>query len=274
MKKIAITGASGFLGTELVKKLKKDKNLVLKIPDPSDMEFLFDLNKLKSFVEGCDIVYHLAGIKDSNDSNLFKVNVNGTKNLLEAVRLASPKSHFIFSSSFAVYKIPEISEVVDEKFPLNPRNKYGSTKLLAEEVIKSYSDLYKIKSTILRISNIYGVIYDFIHKIKNGEKIKIEGDGNQTRDFVFITDVVKAFVLADKSKQKFGIYNISSGEETSIKDMVSLIEKIINKKAKISFVPENNQGGYWKGDYSLARKIFGWKPEITLIKGISKIVKI
>ena len=105
MKKVAITGASGFLGSELVKELKKDKDVILKIPDPLDMEFLFNLEALKKFVEGCDTVYHLAGIKDSSDPNLYKVNVTGTKNLLEAIRLSAPKSHFIFSSSFESYNL-------------------------------------------------------------------------------------------------------------------------------------------------------------------------
>lgn len=273
MKKVAITGASGFLGTELVKELKKDKNLILKIPDPQDMKFLFDLNKLKSFVDGCDVVYHLAGIKDSNNPNLFDVNVTGTKNLLEATKLVAPSAHFIFSSSFAVYKIPEVGEIIDEKFPTNPRNEYGVTKLKAEEEIKHYSETYGIKSTILRISNIYGVIYDFVKKIENGEEIKIEGSGDQTRDFVFITDVVKAFTLASKDKKQLGIYNICFGEEISINNLISLIEKITKKKAKISFAPENNQGGYWKGNFSQAAKSFGWKPEITLENGISKIIK-
>lgn len=271
MKKIAITGASGFIGTELVQEFKKDKNLFLRVLDPLDMKSLFDLQSLKNFVEGCDVVYHLAGLKDSNDLNLHRVNVTGTKNLLEAVRQTAPKTHLVFSSSFAVYKTPDIGEVVDEKFPTNPRNKYGATKLLAEESIKFYSNVYKIKSTILRISNIYGVIYDFVRKIKNGEEIKIESDGGQTRDFIYISDVIRAFILACKDDRSCGIYNICSGTEISIKNLIFLIENVTNKKAVISSVSETNQDGYWRGDFTLAKKSFGWEPKVALKDGISKI---
>ena len=79
--------------------------------------------------------------------------------------------------------------------------------------------------------------------------------------------------MACKDKQQCAIYNICTGEEISIKNLITLIEKITNKKAKIFFAPENNQGGYWKGDYALAQRNLGWKSEVILEEGISKIIK-
>lgn len=280
MLKIRITGGSGFLGTLLVKKLKDKLTNDIRIIDVQN-DPLFNSKILKDFVTGADIVYHLAGIKDSKNPDLARVNVQGTKNLLEAVREFAPKSHFVFTSSFAVYKIPKSGQIISENSPTLPRNEYGKSKLTAEKYIREYSDKFSIKSTIFRMSNIYGigdsfgrnsVVSDFINKIRNDEMINVDGNGSQTRDFIYVDDVVSALLKVQASLTTFNIFNIASGEEVSISELLGKIEKIINKKASIKFTPVGDQGGFWKGDFSLAKKLLSWNPSVNLDEGLRRIV--
>src|SRR3989344_1856208 len=280
MLKIGITGGSGFLGSLLSKRLNDaemyDVKTVDVVGDP-----LFDPTILKEFVTGADVVYHLAGIKDSKNPDLVRVNVQGTKNLLEMIRKFAPKSHFVFASSFAVYKIPKFGQIISENFSTLPRNEYGKSKLEAEKYIREYSNKFNIKSTILRMSNVYGpgdsfgrnsVVSDFIDKIRKGETICIDGDGSQTRDFIFVDDVVSALIKVKSDPNHFNILNIASGEEISISKLVSIVEKIVNKKAIVKFNPVGSQGGFWKGDPRLAMKLLSWSPSISLEDGVRSII--
>lgn len=280
MLKIGVTGGSGFLGSLLSKRLKDagiyDVKIIDVVGDP-----LFDPAILKEFVTDADVIYHLAGIKDSKNPDLVRVNVQGTKNLLEVIRKFAPKSHFVFASSFAVYKIPNSGQIVSENFPTEPRNEYGKSKLEAEKIVREYSNKFNIKSTIFRMSNIYGpgdsfgrnsVISDFIDKVRKGETLNIDGDGSQTRDFIFLDDVVSALLKVQADLNSFNIFNIASGEEVSISKLVSTIEKTINRKANIKFSPVGSQGGFWKGDARLAKKLLLWTPSVFLEDGIRRII--
>lgn len=282
MIKIGVTGGSGFLGSLLSKKLNDagmyDVKIIDVVGDP-----LFDPTILKEFVTGAEVIYHLAGIKDSKNPDLVRVNVQGTKNLLEVIRKIAPKCHFVFASSFAVYKIPKFGQIVSENFPTEPRNEYGKSKLEAEWMVAEYSNKFSIKSTILRMSNVYGpgdsfgrnsVVSDFINKIKNNETVTIEGDGDQTRDFIFIDDVVNALIVARKQQDIFNIFNISSGEEVSIRDLVSTIEKISGHKANIKMVSSDDQVGFWKGSSDRANKLLSWNSKISLQDGVGSMVNL
>lgn len=280
MLKIGITGGSGFLGSLLSKRLREDGINDIKIIDVVG-DPLFNSKVLSEFVTGVDVVYHLAGIKDSKNPDLERVNVQGTKNLLEMIRKFAPNSHFVFASSFAVYKIPESGEIISENFATVPRNEYGKSKLEAEKYIQEYSSKFNIKSTILRMSNVYGpgdsfgrnsVVSDFIDKIRKGEAICIDGDGSQTRDFIFVDDVVSALIKVKSDPNHFNILNIASGEEISISKLVSVVEKIVNKKAIVKFNPVGSQGGFWKGDPRLAMKLLSWSPSISLEDGVRRII--
>lgn len=279
--KILVTGSSGFLGSNLISRLKKSEYKVINYDLHSyPLEKLSNIKLLMEKIKGIDAVYHLAGIKDSTSSELYRVNILETRNLINAIRLYAPKAHLIFTSTFAVYKIPSRGQMVDEDFPIVPRNEYGRSKLKAEKEIENISKKFGVRSTILRISNIYGpskvlvknsVIADFIDKIMKNEEIEIEGNGRQTRDFIFVDDVVSALVCALSTDKSFGVYNIASGEEVSIIELVSKIEKIFGKKAKVTFIIQNNQSGFWRGSIESAEKHLSWKPKIFLEDGLVKI---
>lgn len=280
MQKIIITGAKGFLGRALIKKLESKKNLKIVGLDIENNP-LFNISVLEKTLSGANIVYHFAGIKDPNNSDVFKVNVEGTKNLLDSIAKISPNAQLIFASTFAVYKLPGKKQVVSENFGLSPRNKYGESKLKAEKLIKEYSKKFGIKSSILRISNIYGVdepaiggsaVYYFAKNIKKKQKINLEGSGQQTRDFIYVDDVILAMIKAQNQNEKFEIYNICTGNDISILKLISLIENASGIKAKVEFTELGSQGGFWKGSNKLAVKKLDWSPKISIDEGIAKIL--
>lgn len=279
MVRIAVTGATGFLGKSLVLELKKEQGIDLKLFDRNKYS-LFSLPSLDSFVEGSDIVYHLAGINDPSNTEIYKVNVIGTINLLESIRKSCPNSRLIFASSFAVYKTPSKRECIDEKYPTIPRNYYGFTKLLAEEVINFYYRTYKIKSTILRFSNIYGkgmpsnkhsVISNLNFALNNKSIFKVANKGVQTRDFLYIDDAISALIKAKELDLDYGIYNVCSGREVSINKLISLFEKSSNKRVKVKYNYSNFNQGFWKGNNKQFTKACHWGPETVIEKGIKNL---
>lgn len=286
MKKILITGSQGFLGKKLVYKLKEKKHIVylydIKLNPKHNLEENSTLSKL---IDKVDVVYHLAAINTPRDDRIVKVNVLGTLNVLKLVDKSPKKQKLIFPSSFAVYKTPRRNQLVSESHPTVPRNEYGLTKLMGEEIVKYYIHNKSIEGLILRMANIYGhgdvvnrsSIAGFIDNIKKGNKITIYGSGRQTRDFVYVDDVVDALVaaLTYKPSIKNHTINICSGKSTSINKSVQIIGEILGKKVKITYKNENySGGGYWKGDNRVAKKLLNWQPKVSFREGIVRIVNL
>lgn len=280
MKKVVITGAGGFVGGKLAARLEAEKNIEVEIFDPK-INSLFIPGTLRNMVSKAEAVYHLAAVNDPKGHGILKTNIFGTWGILEAVRRYSPKSSFIFASSFAVYKEPKSRVIINESYATIPRNIYGLTKLIGEKLCLFYSKIFSIKITIMRISNIYGptmlpfkhsVVATFIEKIRTGKNIEVSGNGEQTRDFIYINDVIEALVLANSIKDRFIILNLCSGEETSINKLIRLISDRLHKKPKVSYKHLFDNGGLWKGDNSKARRKLGWVPKVGLEKGLEKIL--
>lgn len=237
---------------------------------------------LKS-IEGSDVVFHLAGISDSQDPGLMKVNVIYTDAIMAAVNKAASRPKIVFPSSFAVYRAPRKGEIIDEYFETFPRNKYGVSKLMAEELIQFYARAHRIPSVILRLANVYGsgiqpfkhsVVATFLHQVKNGMAITIAGDGLQTRDFIAVDDVVEAMYLAARTPLPQGsVLNICSGQETSINELAELISRLTNREAKVEYQTENDSGsGFWRGDNLQAKSLLRWKPKASLESGLREMV--
>lgn len=280
MIKVAITGSSGFVGRRLVAKLRENRDTELVIFD-SKRNSLLRPKTLQELVERTNVVYHLAAVNDSKKPGILKTNILGTLGLLEAVRKWAYSSGIVFASSFAVYKTPLRGGVIDERCAIFPRNIYGFTKLIGEKLCYLYSKLFGVKVIIVRISNIYGpgmppfkhsVISTFIERIKSGKSIEISGDGEQTRDFIYLDDVVEALILASSIKDQFCILNICSGEETSINKLAKLISTKLCKKTNLSYRYSLSIDGRWKGSNLKARKKLGWIPKISLEKGLEKML--
>ena len=259
---IGITGGSGFLGQVVIKKLKDGKI------DFSLLESDITNSDLKNFVQRNDTIIHLAGINRGEENEIYKVNVKGTARLLKACGNFSKDAKIVFASSFQVY--------LKESF-------YGKTKKLAEEEIEELVNKSNLKGTILRISNIYGpkgkpfynsAIATFIYQMKNGEKVLINGDGTQKRDFIFVDDVVEAFIKALRFKQTkpLEIFDICSGEETSLNDILKILKRVSGGKIEV-FYKESKKEKDWptKGiTFLKARKLLDWKPTTNIDKGLLK----
>lgn len=280
---IAVTGAGGFIGSHLLQELKR-KDFSITIFD-HQKHSLFKPKILKKFVEDKDIIFHLAGANRDINSNLVKVNTLGTLGLLEAIReYGSPGLKLFFTSSFQVYPQLTQKKLIDENCKLEPISVYGFSKKFAEELIEFYSLNYGLKSIIFRLSNVYGpgcrpfynsVIATFSHQIANEEELVVSGTGKQVRDFVYVKDVVSAYLKAiDFNPQPVEIFNICSGTPTSLNKIINTLEEVSPKKIKVEYNRfKQEKLTYTLGDNKMAKKILGWQPETSMKKGLSETLK-
>ena len=232
-----------------------------------------------------DYIVHLAaesGVDTSvkNPEKSFKINVTGTFNYLNAARINNIKG-FIFPSSGAVFG--DVKPPIDETLARNPISPYGSGKLSGETFCETFSKVFKLNTTILRFSNAYGrfsthktsVIAKFIQNILNNKSVTVNGDGEHTRDFIFVDDICSAIYKSLKNSKKLQIYNVSTGKETSINKLISLIKKIISKynKYAIKVKYSKERVGDMKRSFAKSNKIkkeLNWNLKTDLKNGLMK----
>ena len=248
-----------------------------------------DIKNTKSaniITKNIDYVVHLAAesgvdVSVTNPSKSFKNNVIGAFNYLDACRMNNVK-RFIFASSGAVFgeqKPPLKEDMI--KSPISP---YGSSKLTVETYAETFTKVFDLKATVLRFSNAYGrysqhknsVISKFIKLANMNEKLTINGDGNHTRDFIHVNDIVSAIYLSFKDKNDFSVYHVSTGIETSLKELIRLFRNCY-EKYNISIKIENTKAriGDMKKNYSSSLKIkksLGWSCDTKLKEGINDTI--
>lgn len=299
--KIIITGGAGFIGSNIVDRMLNIGHEVAIIDNLStgkntninrDAGF-FNIDILnsemleKAFYEfKPEICIHHAAQTDVQMSIKhpnFDCNVNilGSINILNSC-IKNDVRKIIYSSSAAVYGTPKFLPI-DEKHPLNPISFYGLSKLTPENYIKIYSELYGLKYTILRYSNVYGirqnckgeggVVAIFFNSLINKKNPIIFGDGNQTRDFIYVKDVAEANVAA-LTYGDSSIVNISTNTMISINKLLNKISKIIGEHLKEEYKEEK------KGDIkhsclnnSLAKEVLNWEPKYSLEMGLNESYK-
>lgn len=270
MTKIAITGASGFIGQRVLKQLEKKEGVALRTLD-RDKHNLLDQETLKDFVKGQDVIIHLAGVNRTTNYELIQTNTLGTLSILEAMVKYVPKARLVFASTFQVY--------------LN-QSLYGLSKKFAEELVKLYGLNHKLKSTILRLSNVYGpcgkpfynsVVATLAHLIKQGEPLKINGDGSQERDYVYVEDVADAFVTSALSEQEevTETLDICTDQSTSLNEIIETIREVSGKKVEVVYNEAAKDVPWPTKDknFDKAKKFLGWEPKTTLKEGLSQIFK-
>ena len=303
--KILVTGGAGFIGSHLVAKLAQQGYSVrvldnLSTGKLSNIERLLkegsvdftkgdikDASTVKAAVSSVDVVYHLAAqisvpLSILNPKLNHEVNVVGTSNLLSASKNAGV-GRFVFVSSCAVYGEP-IYLPIDETHPTNPISPYAESKLISEQECIKLSKKHEIEAAVVRFFNVYGprqglneysgVITKFIEKIKKKLPLTIFGDGQQTRDFVFVQDITNALLLASKSKDANGqIFNIGTGKATTIKSLAETLLALTDSKVKLKFAPERSGDiKYSYANISKANKILGYKPEFHLSEGLKALL--
>lgn len=276
--KILVTGGAGFIGSYLVDALIKENNEVVVLDNLSTgkKEHLKNVELVKGDVteqrsvakaiEGCEAVFHLAAQSDAriNDSDIdFKVNFLGSKNVFDAAKKRGAK--IIFASSAAVYG--NLS-VCPENAACKPISSYGKTKLKAEKLLSE-------KDFIVRMFNVYGprghgVVNRFCSAIPFFKDIEVYGNGLQTRDFIYVSDAVKALMLGLKYS---GIYNVGTGKEISLLRVIDIISSLTTTKAHVRFKSENESDiRRSKSDIIKISKELKWKPRISIEDGIDMLL--
>ena len=236
--KVMVTGSSGFIGKHIVDDLKFCGHQVVEV----DIDTGIDLMSLtNNDFKDIDAVIHLTAYSliesRKNPAEAFSTNVVGLMPILELCVDNDVK--LIMSSASSVYGVPEHLPV-NESHPKNPVSIYGVTKLAMENVVEIYHKTRGLEYIIFRFTNAYGpgqvdgIIPTSIDKIKNNSPITLTGIGTQTRDFVFIDDVVH-FVVRGLEKDKTGIFNIGSGIETSMIDLVHTIGELVDNKPVVLY---------------------------------------
>ena len=280
---VIVLGGSGFIGKALVTKLKENKigskYMVRHKKDLKKNSFFGNITKenfLKGKVSDNDIIINLVGQTSKNTSNLYDQNVKGTLNLLNSIK-SKKNVKVIFASSTTIYE--DRKKVAKESDKIKPITEYQISKTIAENIYQIYSETHGIDVTILRFSNIYGpnkktgIIANCL-KSNIQNPITIDHNGNQNRDFLFIDDAVQGIINSIKTPLKgFNILNISSGKSTKIKEILSMIENITNKKIPVRFSSEKIDKKNLTATNSKSKKLIKFKPKIVLKEGLKITVK-
>lgn len=294
-----ITGAAGFLGSALSNRLAAGGDVVIGMDDLStgdekklrpEVQFVRgDVNdrpKLWSLLQDVDCVYHLAAKVIVPESILYPreyntVNVGGTVTLMEAMRDVGVK-RVVFISSGTVYGNQPVQPVAEDAIP-NPRSPYAVSKIAAEYYVRSIGTLWGIETVCLRVFNAYGpgqqvppvhtpVIPNFLRQAWENGTIVIHGDGNQTRDYVYVDDVVTAMMTAASAQNVDKmLINIGSGSETSVRELAHLAVEITGGHPEVVFNPRN-EGGISRlcADITLAKEFLGYEPSVSLEEGLTR----
>jgi UDP-glucose 4-epimerase len=292
-----ITGAAGFLGSALANRLAREGHQVrglddLSTGDPQSLspDVLFtrgDVNdrpKLWTLLQEVDCVYHLAARVLVAESVLYPreynaVNVGGTVSLMEAMRDVGVR-RVVLVSSGAVYG-DQGKQPLDEGAPPDPHSPYAVSKLSAEFYVRTIGDLWAIETVSLRVFNAYGpgqnlpashppVIPNFLRQAVRGGTLVVHSDGNQTRDYVFVEDVVNAMVAAATAREVNRlVINVGSGQETSVREVANQVLSVTNSNAEVIYNPRTDPGvSRMCANISLARERLGYQPRIPLAEGL------
>lgn len=292
---IAITGINGFIGQNLARKLQEKNHKVIGIGKDKESKVsnvsyfngdILDKKFLENVLQNSDAVVHLAAITSHEEivnkkEEAEKINLLGTKNVLD-VFSKSKVEKFLYASTGKVYgKVVYLP--IDEKHPTNPQNILGKSKLKVEKLIESYKNKSK-QFIIFRVFNVYGpeqnknfLIPTILRQLSDDEKEIILGDIKAKRDYLYIDDLVDAFVLAIESKLSPGIsvYNICTKIASSASEIVNLIGKIREMEIKIKVNPNlirKDESPNEYGSFELAKKELGWEPKMNLEQGLRKII--
>jgi UDP-glucose 4-epimerase len=291
---IIVTGGSGFIGSHVVDHLVEAGHKVTVIdhrvrPHRNDVSFedvdLLDISSAIQATKGSDVIFHLAAVSNVNYAYKYPVytvdlNIRGTTNILEAARLNGIQ-RVIFASTVWVYTGARQDGPLTEETPFfipDAGHIYTSSKIASEMIIHNYWQLYKQPFTILRYGIPYGprmreqlVIPIFIQKALSGQPITIQGDGSQYRNYVYISDLADAHVLALQEVAKNQVYNLEGPEKVSIRDIAESLNELMGGSVKIEYTPA--RPGDYGGKVVSAEKILrelNWQAHIPFREGMRR----
>lgn len=298
--KCIVTGGAGFIGSHLSELLLKEGHHVLALDDLSNGQeknlqsfqdhpcFIFqkldirDASALEKAFENVDWVFHLAGLADivpsiESPKDYYEVNVNGTFNVLEAAKKAQVK-RLVYAASSSCYGLatefptPETAEI-------SPEYPYALTKFLGEELVLHWAKVYRLPALSLRLFNVYGprsrtngtygaVFGVFLAQKLNGQAFTVVGDGTQSRDFTFVTDVAQAFYTAAQSSVVGEAINIGSGGHYSVNRLVELLG------GEVTYIPKRpGEPDITFAATQKAKDLLKWQASVSFEAGVKEILE-
>jgi len=294
-----ITGGAGFIGSHLVEALIKAGRDVVVIDNFStgrlaNLDFLgvpktlkiveADINdtaKIESYFKNAERVFHIAALADlvpsvQNPAPYYYANVNGTFNILQLARAAKIRK-MIYVASSTCYGIPDKYPTI-ETAPTDPRYPYALTKYLGEQLAMHWARVYDLPCTSLRFFNVYGprsrtsgiygaVFGVFLAQILNNQPLTIVGDGNQTRDFTYVTDVVDSILFAADHGKSGEVYNVGSGNPVSVNKIVELL----SAKSTVHMPKRPGEPDCTHADITKIQAL-GWRPKVPIEKGVQNML--
>ncbi len=298
--KTLVTGGAGFIGSHLVDRLLMDGHEVAVLDNCSSgrrenlrqhegnrrLTFIemdaADLGAIRPHFQDIDWVFHCAALADIIPSierplEYFRSNVTGTFSVLEAARTAKVK-RFLYAASSSCYGIPD-HYPTSETAEMRPQYPYALTKRLGEELVLHWGQVYKLPVVSLRLFNVYGprartsgtygaVFGVFLAQKLKGKPFTVVGDGMQTRDFTYVTDVVDAFVKAAESPVSQQVLNVGTGKPQSVNCLVKLLG------GEVTYIPKRpGEPECTHADIAKIQKLLGWGPEVSFRKGVSTMLE-
>ncbi len=303
--RVLVTGGAGFIGSHIAERLLADgyhvtvldnlstgklQNLKRCSNNPNFHFIKGDIRDRKTVdgtVESADAVIHEAAITSvflslKNPKLVFGVNTAATMNLLKSC-VKNDAKRFVFASSAAVYGAAEVP--ISEDAPTKPLSPYGESKLQSEKYCQKFWGEHGLETVCLRYFNVYGprqtagqyagVISKFFDRLRKKLPPVIYGDGEQTRDFVYVGDVVEATILALGCERAAGkILNIGTGRATSVNQLFNIFTKLMHYRSKPKFAaPRAGEIKHSQADITKAKKILGYRPKVSLEQGLKKFAE-
>lgn len=276
---IAVAGSDGFVGRYVCAQLEQKGHTVIKIDisqgiDLCDRNIIDTIEPMDCFIHLANLVYVPASYADPE--RFYRINYITTLNALEICRKYNAR--MIYASSY-IYGTPKYLPV-DESHPINPFNPYAQTKVICEKMCEGYHRDFKVRVSILRPFNLYGVgqkgmllIPEIIGQLKEGkEKIHLKA-ASPRRDYVNIIDVAAAFVACVNDTCDYNVYNVCSGESVSVLEITEIINKHLKKKVEFTFTESDrpNEVNETRGSYKKLEYL-GWRPSILFEEGVIQIL--
>jgi UDP-glucose 4-epimerase len=247
-----------------------------------------DVNVVHKATQGMDAVIHMAALRitacAADPRAAFGVMCDGSFNVVEAAQLADVKK-FVTASSASIYGLADTFPTHEDHHPYNNRTLYGASKIMLEGLLRSYNDMHGLPYVALRYFNIYGprmdiygkyteVLIRWMERIASGQPPLILGDGSQTMDFVYIEDVARSNILALESKASDDVFNVASGQETSLNELASALLKVMGSNLKPEYGPERTVNSVSRrlADTTKAENKLGFKATIGLEDGLTRLV--
>jgi len=293
--KVLVTGGAGFIGSHISELLLEEghevvivdnlacgrlENIAGLAENPALTFYQADIRNrgdISSYFEGVDWVFHMAGLADivpsiEQPELYYQANVSGTFNVLQCAHESGIK-RFVYAASSSSYGIPD-EYPTPETSPICPQYPYALTKYMGEELVLHWSQTYKLPSISLRLFNVYGprsrtsgaygaVFGVFLAQKINGKPYTVVGDGSQTRDFTYVTDVAQAFITAAKSDVSGEAINVGSGNHYSVNRLVELLE------GPVTYIPKRpGEPDCTYAEISKIRQMLGWEPRVSFEEGV------